>query len=69
MMQDAPYETMFGKIPRYNEQILFAQYEAARQSEYFLIDYPGLTGDWDHDRLRWEILQVRKDLAKLRGNL
>lgn len=69
MINEMTYETQFGKIIRHSEETLFRMYCEAREQEHFLTDYPGLTGDWDYDRLRWEILHVRKELAKLRGNM
>lgn len=68
-IEPTPLETTFGKLERPAETLMFSEYMRERNTEAFAENYPGLTGNWEYDRMRWEIIYSRKELAKLRGNL
>jgi hypothetical protein len=64
------WEHTFGKVQRLKTEILEDRYRHASQSPDFLTQYPGLTGKWEVDKLRWEIIQTRRglDIARVRAN-
>lgn len=63
------WEKAFGKFTRQDTALLHKRYQEIVGTEAFATQYPGLSGIWEQDKLRWELIQTRLELAKLRGEV
>ena len=63
------FERTFGKMPRQDTDLLYESYHKVVGTENFATQYPGLSGIWEQDKLRWELIQTRLELAKIRGEV